>query len=150
MLPGSLLAGIGLGLTNTPVTNTTTGSVSSNRSGMASGIDMSARLITLSINIALMGYLLVEGIFSYLNTAFSKSIDSKTLHSISEKIAAGNFSSLNRDFPELSLLDSSNSILHKALAHGFEIILLYGGIGVWILALLSFILFNPKKTDRNL
>ncbi|WP_337968299.1 MFS transporter [uncultured Flavobacterium sp.] len=150
MLPGSLLAGIGLGLTNTPVTNTTTGSVSSNRSGMASGIDMSARLITLSINIALMGYLLVEGIFSYLDTAFSKSIDSKTLHSISEKIAAGNFSSLNRDFPELSLLDSSSSILHKALAHGFEIILLYGGIGAWILALLSFILFNPRKKKNKL
>jgi hypothetical protein len=50
MLPGCLLAGIGLGLTNTPVTNTTTGSVPANRAGMASGIDMSARLITLAIN----------------------------------------------------------------------------------------------------
>jgi MFS family permease len=35
MLPGALLSGIGLGLTNTPVTNTTTGSVSSDRAGMA-------------------------------------------------------------------------------------------------------------------
>ena len=42
MLPGCLIAGIGLGLTNTPVTNTTTGSVPSDRAGMASGIDMSA------------------------------------------------------------------------------------------------------------
>jgi EmrB/QacA subfamily drug resistance transporter len=148
MLPGSLLAGIGLGLTNTPVTNTTTGSVSSNRSGMASGIDMSARLITLSINIALMGFILVEGIFSYLNTAFSGSVNKVALRSISEKVAAGNFSSLKQDFPELSLLDSSSSILHKALAHGFEIILLYGGIGVWILAILSFILFNPRKVKN--
>lgn len=145
MLPGSLLAGIGLGLTNTPVTNTTTGSVPSNRSGMASGIDMSARLITLSINIALMGFILVEGIFSYLNTAFSGSVNKEALRSISEKVAAGNFSSLNQDFPELSLLDSSNKVLYAALAHGFEIILLYGGIGVWILAILSFILFNPGK-----
>ncbi|TPG39438.1 MFS transporter [Flavobacterium pectinovorum] len=145
MLPGSLLAGIGLGLTNTPVTNTTTGSVSSNRSGMASGIDMSARLITLSINIALMGFILVEGIFSHLNTAFSGSVNKAALRSISEKVAAGNFSSLKQDFPELAILDSSNSVLHSALAHGFEIILLYGGIGVWILAILSFILFNPRK-----
>ena len=59
MLPGCVLAGIGLGLTNTPVTNTTTGSVPSARAGMASGIDMSARLITLAINIALMGTILV-------------------------------------------------------------------------------------------
>lgn len=144
MLPGSLLAGIGLGLTNTPVTNTTTGSVSSNRAGMASGIDMSARLITLSINIALMGFILVEGIFSYLNTAFSNSIDKTILRSIAEKVAAGNFSALSH-FPELTKLDSSGIMVHNALSHGFEIVLLYGGIGVWILAILSFITFNLKK-----
>ncbi|WP_428230334.1 MFS transporter [Flavobacterium sp.] len=150
MLPGSLLAGIGLGLTNTPVTNTTTGSVSSNRSGMASGIDMSARLITLSINIALMGFILVEGIFSYLNTAFSGSMSNAKLHAVSEKIAAGDFTSLHQDFPALATLDSSESIVHAALAHGFEMILFYGGFGVWILALMSFILFNPRKTQGPL
>ncbi|MGW6276946.1 MFS transporter [Kribbella sp. NPDC055071] len=58
VLPGLLLSGIGLGLTSTPVTNTTTASVPSNRSGMASGIDMSARLVTLAINISVMGILL--------------------------------------------------------------------------------------------
>lgn len=144
MLPGSLLAGIGLGLTNTPVTNTTTGSVSNSRAGMASGIDMSARMITLSINIALMGFILVEGILSHLTTAFSKSLNQESLRLISEKIAAGNFSSLNQDFPELAALDSSGQIAHEALAHGFDLVLLYGGIGVWILALISFKIFNPR------
>jgi hypothetical protein len=62
MLPGCLIAGIGLGLTNTPVTNTTTGAVSSDRAGMASGIDMSARMVSLAINIAVMGFILVEGV----------------------------------------------------------------------------------------
>jgi EmrB/QacA subfamily drug resistance transporter len=60
MMPGCVLAGAGLGLINTPVTNTTTGSVPSARAGMASGIDVSARLITLAINIALMGTILVS------------------------------------------------------------------------------------------
>ena len=32
-LPGSMVAGVGLGLTNTPVTNTTTGTVSGGRAG---------------------------------------------------------------------------------------------------------------------
>ncbi|KIC00468.1 MFS transporter [Flavobacterium sp. KMS] len=150
MLPGSLLSGIGLGLTNTPVTNTTTSSVSSNRAGMASGIDMSARMISLSINIALMGFILVEGIFSHLSTAFSESLNRETLRSLAEKIAAGNFSSLNQDFPELTSLDASGRIVHEALAHGFDLILLYGGFGVWILALISFYFFNSsKKTLRN-
>ncbi|OMQ08406.1 MFS transporter [[Flexibacter] sp. ATCC 35103] len=149
MLPGCLLAGIGLGLTNTPVTNTTTGSVSANRSGMASGIDMSARLITLSLNIALMGYILVKGIFYYLNNTFSGTVDSRTLQTIAEKVAAGNFSSLKQDFPQLTTLDLSQSILHAALAHGFEMVLLYGGIGVWILAVISFILFNKGKSQSS-
>lgn len=148
MLPGSLLAGIGLGLTNTPVTNTTTGSVSSNRAGMASGIDMSARLITLSINIALMGFILVEGILSHLTTAFSKSLDKIELRSMAEKIAAGNFSSLNQNFPKLTALDASGDIVHAALAHGFDKILLYGGFGVWILALISFKIFNPRNPRK--
>jgi hypothetical protein len=78
MLPGCLLAGIGLGLTNTPVTNTTTGAVPSARAGMASGIDMSARLITLAVNIALMGFILLEGIHGHLRGALSASLDARS------------------------------------------------------------------------
>ncbi|MBA8880651.1 MFS transporter [Phyllobacterium myrsinacearum] len=145
MLPGSLLAGMGLGLTNTPVTNTTTGSVSSARAGMASGIDMSARLITLAINIALMGFILLEGTLSYLKSAFAGSFDPSRLRPLAEKIAAGNFASLPQSFPELAMLDASGKIVHAALINGFGLIMLYGGIGVWVLALVSFIIFGPGK-----
>lgn len=57
LLGGFVVAGVGLGLTNTPVTNTTTGSVSADRAGMASGLDMSARMVSLAVNIAIMGLL---------------------------------------------------------------------------------------------
>ncbi len=60
LAPGLLLAGIGLGITNTPVTNTTTASVPSSRAGMASGIDMSARMTSLAVNISVMGLLLSD------------------------------------------------------------------------------------------
>jgi len=148
MLPGCLLSGIGLGLTNTPVTNTTTGSVPSTRAGMASGIDMSARLITLAINIALMGFILVEGVLSYLKSALPGSLDVLRLRSLAEKIAAGNFASLKQVFPELSSFDSSGAIVHAALAHGFGLVMLYGGIGAWILAAASFVIFAPLKANR--
>jgi hypothetical protein len=69
MLPGCLIAGTGLGITNTPVTNTTTGSVSSDRAGTASGMDMSARMVSLAINIALMGFILVSGVLAQLARA---------------------------------------------------------------------------------
>jgi hypothetical protein len=36
-------------------------------------------------------------------------------------------------------------LAHAALVDGFGWTLLYGGIGVWILAVLSFIVFGPGK-----
>ena len=90
MLPGCLIAGIGLGLTNTPVTNTTTGSVSSDRAGMASGIDMSARMISLAINIAVMGFVLVAGIVLTLRDGLPKTVDPAALRHLAGQIAAGN------------------------------------------------------------
>ncbi|MGJ7607308.1 MFS transporter [Variovorax sp. LT1R20] len=145
MLPGCLLAGIGLGLTNTPVTNTTTGSVPSNRAGMASGIDMSARLITLAVNIALMGFILLEGIFSSLRNALPASFDAQQLRLLAEKIAAGNFASLAQGFPELAQFDPSGAIVHTALVRGFGLVMLYGGIGIWVLAAISFVIFGSRR-----
>jgi hypothetical protein len=145
MLPGCLLAGIGLGLTNTPVTNTTTGSVSSNRAGMASGIDMSARLITLAINIALMGFILLEGIAAALRNALPAPFDAQQLRALAEKVAAGNFASLSQSFPELSQLDPSGATVHAALVSGFGDVMLFGGIGVWLLAAISFVIFAGQK-----
>ncbi len=146
MLPGCLLAGIGLGITHTPVTNTTTGSVPGARSGMASGIDMSARLITLAINIAAMGFVLREGILSYLRGALPAGVDATRLGSAAEKIAAGDTAWLARHLPELSSLEVSGSVVHAALVGGFGWVMLYGGVGVWVLAALSFAIFGrPAK-----
>src|SRR5690606_40650041 len=36
------------------------------RAGMASGIDMSARMVSLSVNIALMGFILASGVLAHL------------------------------------------------------------------------------------
>lgn len=144
MLPGSLLAGIGLGITNTPVTNTTTASVPVSRAGMASGIDMSARLISLAVNIALMGFILVEGILSSLNKAFPAA--EVSLRGAAEKIAAGNTSAFANDFPALAAADTAGIAVHAAMVDGFRLVMLYGGISICILALISFMAFGVKKT----
>lgn len=133
MLPGCLIAGIGLGLTNTPVTNTTTGSVSSDRAGMASGIDMSARLITLAINIALMGFILSQGILWYLRRALPGAAEAPQLRALAGRIAAG----------DAAALDGAPA--RAALAHGFGLVMLYGGVGVWVLAALSLVLFGAGR-----
>jgi EmrB/QacA subfamily drug resistance transporter len=136
MLPGCLVAGIGLGLTNTPVTNTTTGSVSSDRVGMASGIDISARMVSLAVNIAMMGFILANGVLAYLEDALPGRLDAAQLGRLAERIAAGNAVS----FPGLT-----DPVIHEALAQGFGWVMLYGGVGVWALAGVSFVIFNARS-----
>ncbi|MGA9912098.1 MAG: MFS transporter [Paraburkholderia sp.] len=140
MLPGCLLAGAGLGLTNTPVTNTTTGAVPAERAGMASGIDMSARMITLAINIALMGAILVGGILFNLKARLPATLDTASLGRLAEKIAAGDVEAVRRGIPALATLDPSGTAVHAALIDGFGWVMLYGGAGVWVLAALSFVI----------
>jgi EmrB/QacA subfamily drug resistance transporter len=139
MLPGCALAGIGLGLTNTPVTNTTTGSVPTARAGMASGIDMSARLITLAINIALMGFLLLEGILAQLKGVAGHALDAAQLHAVAARIAAGSL------VPEAAAQVLSADDARAALVHGFGWVMLYGGLGAWLLALASYATFGSAK-----
>ena len=141
MLPGALLAGVGLGMTNTPVTNTTTGSVTPDRAGMASGIDMSARLISLAINIALMGLILLAGIAAYLRQALPASVDAARLQALAQDIAAGHpLTAAN----EVSLA-GIETIGRAALVQGFGWVLLFGGLGVCVLGAISLLVFGPAK-----
>ncbi len=136
MMPGALLSGIGLGFTNTPVSNTTTGAVSSDRAGMASGIDMSARMISLAINIAVMGFILFNGVFSHLKSVLPSSTAADDLRLAAERISAGNIASLP-DIPAATV--------HDALVQGFGAVMLYGAVGVWLMAAASFLVFGHWK-----
>ena len=135
VLPGALVAGIGLGITNTPVTNTTTGSVSPDRAGMASGLDMSARLISLAINIALMGLILLRGVQSGLRELSGSAAPNTDLRALAERIAAGDVGG-----------DPAGTL---ALAHGFGWVTLYGGVSVCLLAVASLLVFGTADARRS-
>lgn len=145
VLPGALLAGIGLGLTNTAVTNTTTGAVPSNRAGMASGIDISARLIALAINIPVMGLILVEGIRWSLPAALPGVLDPSQLQALATSVAAGNLGALPQSYPVLALHDASGAAVHAALVDGFRWVMLYGGISAGVLAAVSLLIFGGVR-----
>lgn len=149
VLPGLLLSGIGLGLTSTPVTNTTTASVPGNRSGMASGIDMSARLVTLAVNISVMGILLSAGIVNSLRDRLSGLLSGQQVQDVAAHVANGDSPAVLREaFPQLSLLDSSGSLGPAAVARGFGLVTLYGGIAVWVLAIASLIVFGVFRRSN--
>ncbi|MDE1169354.1 MAG: MFS transporter [Pseudomonas sp.] len=130
MAAGCLLAGTGLGLTNTPVTNTSTGSVPPTRAGMASGMDMSARMTSLAINIAVMGWILLQGISVGLQQASGGLSDAASLHAAAQAVAAG-----KQEVPAAAF--------HAALDLGFTWVLLYGVASVCLAALASFVVFRP-------
>ncbi|WP_248731114.1 MFS transporter [Pseudomonas sp. MWU13-2517] len=127
------IAGVGLALTNSPTTNTTTGSVSADRAGMASGIDLSARLITLALNIALMGLVLLLGISHQLASLLPAST-AVNWPVISQHIAAG----------KLEGLGLTTQQAQVALRHGAGWAMLFAGIGAGGLALLSRYFFRRR------
>jgi hypothetical protein len=60
-------------------------------------------------------------------------LEATQLRPLAERIAAGD----NVSVPGLTA-----PIVHEALANGFGWVMLYGGIGVWIMAGISFLIFN--------
>ncbi|MGA9702754.1 MFS transporter [Pseudomonas sp.] len=126
VLLGCVIAGVGLALTNSPTTNTTTGSVSADRAGMASGIDFSARLITLALNIALMGLVLLLGISQHLSSLLPATT-AMDWPAISQNIAAG----------KLDTQGLSSAEAQAALRHGAGWAMLFAGLGACGLAVLS-------------
>lgn len=143
MLPGALLAGAGLGITNTPVSNTTTGSVPDHRAGMASGIDMSARMISLAVNISLMGLLLLAGTTACLQRKLPGVLDPASLHALAERIAMGDMAAIGMGLPP-ALAGQAGALMRDALLQGFEWVMLYGGLGACLLAGLSHLVFGPR------
>lgn len=143
ILPGCIIAGVGLGLTNTPVANTITAAVSSERAGMASGTDMSARMTSLAFSIALMGLVLVEGVATHLSEALAVA-DGDALRQFAEKISAGDMAALDRQ-ALLPQADVAAGTLQAALLSGFGWVMAYGAGSALILAAISLLLFSPWK-----
>ncbi|WP_424626488.1 MFS transporter [Achromobacter marplatensis] len=143
ILPGCVVAGMGLGLTNTPVANTITAAVSRERAGMASGADMSARMTSLAFSIALMGLVLVEGVMAYLTQTLAVS-DGPGLRLFAEKIAAGDLAVLDGE-ALFSHLSQGAGALQAALLSGFGWVMAYGAGSAFVFAVISLLAFSPWK-----
>ncbi len=124
---------------------TTTGAVPSARAGMASGIDMSARMISLALNIAAMGFVLVAGIVASLKAGVAGAVDAAALRTLAQEIAAGRTDGLQAIAPALAKADPGGTALHAALVHGFGWVMVYGAAGVALLATASAVAFAPVR-----
>ena len=149
VLPGALVAGIGLGLTTTPATSMTTSSVQPHRAGMASGMDVSARLITLALNIAVMGLLLLAGILAALHGTLSSVVDDVQLSALAERLAGGDAAGARRTIAEFIAPDAATGIVHAAVTQGFGWVMAYGAVTAWLTAGASWLVLRPSRTSHS-
>lgn len=147
ILPGCIIAGTGLGLTNTTVTNAITAAVPAGRAGMASGADTSARMISLAFNIALMGFILVKGIMTSLHERFGVAAGEE-LRQLAEKVAAGDITVVNRSGDLLAHLAAPHNAVNTALVDGFGWVMVYGAVSAGVLAAGSFLIFAPGRAVK--
>lgn len=134
MLPGLMISGIGIGITNSPVANTSTGSVEVSKMGMASGIDMTFRMITLAINIALMGFILVAGVAYKISSFAAMFSDNTSFRDLAQNIISGR-------------ITETSGVIQQALVFGYSAVMLYGSISVFIMGMISFLVFRRKSNN---
>lgn len=82
--------------------------------------------------------LLASGVLAHLKGALPN-VGATELRLLAERIVAGNAVAM----PELS-----GAAVHEALRSGFGWVMLYGGIGVWIMAAISFLIFNVRPVPQ--
>lgn len=148
ILPGCVLAGIGLGMANTTTTNVITASVSAERAGMASGADTSARMISLAFNIAVMGFVLVQGIMSDLRAHLGIAVDGELRH-LAEKVASGDINILSQSSALLANAADPVEAVHAALIAGFGWVMVYGALTAFALAALSHLVFGSARMSAQ-
>jgi hypothetical protein len=94
-----------------------------------------------------MGFLLVQGTFSYLQDALPVAGADK-LFALSKQLVAGSLSVEQIVNMETLLGVREQNVFGKALEQGFGRVFLYGGTGVSLLALISFLIFNPHTGKK--
>lgn len=137
LLPGCVIAGIGLGLTNTPVTNTATGSLPPERAGMASGMEFSARMISLALNIAIMGFILVKGVLLKLAEMVTD-VAPVQIRILADAVAAGNLQAA-------TAAGMPPTVARDALIQGIGWVMTYGAIAPLVLGILAAIILGKKQ-----
>ena len=110
LLPGFVLGGIGIGLTNPALASTAVGVVSPERSGMASGTNSTFRQVGIATGIAALGALFQSSISSKLTTPDGAAPG----HELVAAVASGAFPPAIAGGARIAFVDSLGSILTVA------------------------------------
>lgn len=133
LLPGFIVAGIGIGLVNPPLASTAVSVVEPRRAGMASGINNTFRQVGIATGIAALGAIFQSRIASHLiSTGFS----SAKAHDLAPQIAtSGQFYS--RD-------PATSAISHASFISGLNDIFFIAAFALFAAAILALLLVRRQ------
>ena len=137
LIPGFVVAGIGIGLVNAPLASTAVSVVEPRRAGMASGINNTFRQVGIATGIAALGAIFQSRIASSLpgSPGFA--------HAWAQSIASG---SMSPPGPEGGLTLPPDWILtpHQAFLDGLNSILFVAALVLFAGAILAFVLVRQR------
>jgi len=146
LLPGLIVIGIGVGLSNPPLVSAALAAVPRERSGMASGIVNTARQLGLAFGVAILGTVFTARAADVLQQANVPNPDA-----VAQAVSGGQSARLIGAAPA-ELRGQLDAAIHHAFASGLHAaFLLAGGVGV-LGAVLCYLLLRGAQTapwDRN-
>jgi hypothetical protein len=137
LLPGFLVAGVGIGLVNAPLASTAVSVVEPRHAGMASGINNTFRQIGIATGIAALGAIFQSRIASDLT---SSGVPARFVHPFAQAIASGGGGALPLHLAGLR----PDEIAHAAFISGLNGILFVAAIVLFAGAVLAFVLVRQR------
>jgi hypothetical protein len=143
LLPGFLVAGVGIGTINPSIANAAIGVVSPARSGMASGISSTFRQVGIATGIAGLGAIFQSQITQRLTTALAGTPGASRTDQISHAVSAGAAPRAIAASPPAARPRLEHAI-HVAFTAALDDILLVGAVVAIAGALLAFALVRAS------
>ncbi|MEU8260360.1 MFS transporter [Micromonospora sp. NPDC048999] len=143
LIPGLIVAGVGIGFVNPPLASTAVGVVETRRSGMASGINLTFRQVGLATGVALLGTLFANRLTALVQSRAAGTPLAPHSAEIATALRNGNVSRLFMTTPpqERGLLVE---IARGSFASALDEILWIAAIVTLAAGVLSFLLIRSK------
>ena len=127
LLPGMIVAGVGVGLVNTPLASTAVGVVAADRAGMASGINSTLRQVGIATGVAALGSILASRVSSSIIGRLSGGPLGAHAHQLATAAAGGQIDGALAHTP-VPLRGLAASAAQAGFVDGLNTILLIGGL----------------------
>jgi EmrB/QacA subfamily drug resistance transporter len=144
LIPGLIVAGIGVGFINPPLAQTAVGVVEPSRSGMASGINSTFRQVGIATGIATLGSLFASQVRSSVGASLAHGpLGAAGAHAVAQAMSTGAVAPTIAAAPA-PLRPAVAAAAHQAFVTGLNEVFLVGGIVALVGGVLALALIRQK------